>query len=230
MQDSFRLWDWPLRLFHWLLAGSVTAALLTGWLGGSLMPWHARLGSLVLGLLVFRLAWGLCGSTYARWGYILHSLAGLPRYLRGQWQAAGHNPLGVLSVLAMLGLLFAQVLSGLLATDDIATHGPLQPLVSAATSDWLSGLHRQGKWWLLALIGLHVTAIGFYALRGKPLWRAMLSGRARREHAQQADARGGRWPVALLALLLAVAVVWAVERLPAHFMPAPAAAAPALAW
>ena len=81
-----------------------------------------------------------------------------------------------------------------------------------------------------ALIGLHVTAIGFYALRGKPLWRAMLSGRARREHAQQADARGGRWPVALLALLLAVAVVWAVERLPAHFMPAPAAPAPALAW
>ena len=70
MSGHIKLWDAPLRLFHWLFAGAVIAAIVTGWVGGSLMPWHGRLGLLVLGLLVFRLIWGFVGSTYARWPHL----------------------------------------------------------------------------------------------------------------------------------------------------------------
>src|SRR5690606_40704612 len=71
MSGSIKVWDAPLRLFHWLFAGSVSGAIATGWLGGNLMIWHGRLGLLVFGLLVFRLLWGVCGSTYARWSRIV---------------------------------------------------------------------------------------------------------------------------------------------------------------
>ena len=53
------VWDLPLRLFHWLLALCVTGALVTVSLGGNWMVWHERFGLSVLGLLTFRLVWGL---------------------------------------------------------------------------------------------------------------------------------------------------------------------------
>jgi len=226
-----KLWDAPLRIFHWLFAASVTAAIVTGWVGGNLMVWHGRLGLLVLGLLVFRLLWGFVGSTYARWSRILAATLGVRDYLQDNWREAGHNPLGAFSVLAMLGLVGFQVASGLLATDDIAFQGPLYALVDSATSDWLSGLHRQAKWLLLALIGLHLTAIGWYGLvRRKPLVRAMIGGRARREHPAQQDARGGSLLAAALAVIVALGSVWAVQTVAERMKPAPAAAAPSLDW
>ncbi|MEE4465410.1 cytochrome b/b6 domain-containing protein, partial [Azotobacter chroococcum] len=128
MSDSIKVWDAPLRLFHWSLALAVGAAMLSGWLGGNLMVWHGRLGLLILGLLAFRLLWGLLGSTYARWSRILAAPLRLGDYLRGRWRQAGHNPLGALSVLALLGLAAFQVLTGLTASDDIAFQGQLYRL------------------------------------------------------------------------------------------------------
>ena len=199
MSDSLKVWDAPLRLFHWTLALSVGAAIVTGWLGGNLMAWHGRLGVLVFGLLVFRLLWGVFGSTYARWTRIVRAPLGLPAYLRGQWREAGHNPLGALSTLALLGLLGVQTFSGLFADDDIAFRGPLQVLAASETSVWLTGVHRQAAWLLIGLIGLHVLAIAYYSLvRRLPLLRAMLTGRGARAGAQQRDAEGGgRWSFVL---------------------------------
>lgn len=232
MADMIRVWDLPLRVFHWLLAVAVTGALVTGWVGGNLIVWHGRLGLLVLGLLVFRLAWGLLGSTYARWSRICVAPLGILDYLRGQWQAAGHNPLGSLSVLALLGLLGFQVVSGLVASDDIAFEGPLHGVFDSGTSDWLAGLHRQAKWLLLGLIGLHLGAIVFYqAIKRRPLVRAMVTGDCPREHPSQLAAVGGVWWALLLAVGLAVAVVWLVQVVPGWLAPPPPPPAPpALSW
>lgn len=176
MSGHIKLWDAPLRLFHWLFAGAVIAAIVTGWVGGSLMPWHGRLGLLVLGLLVFRLIWGFVGSTYACWPRIFAATFGVKDYLQGNWREAGHNPLGAFSVLAMLLLVSFQVASGLMATDDIAFQGPLYALVSSETGSALSGLHRQAKWLLLVLIGMHIAAIIYYTLvMRRPLVRAMIA-------------------------------------------------------
>lgn len=215
MSESFRVWDGPLRLFHWLLAASVGGALLTGWLGGNLMPWHGRLGLAVLGLLVFRLLWGFWGSGYARWRYLLATLSGLRDELQGRWRRPGHSPAGVLAVLALLGLLALQLATGLLADDEIAFHGPLQPLASPDTSQALTRLHRQLWPWLLGMISLHLLAILFYVrIRRRPLLRAMLTGQMPKTGAGQQDARGGGWSRASLALLLAALLVMAVQMWP----------------
>lgn len=231
MSSHIKLWDAPLRIFHWTFAVAVVAAITTGWLGGGLMVWHGRLGLLVLGLLMFRLLWGFAGSTYARWSRILGAAFGVKSYLQGNWQEAGHNPLGALSVLAMLGLVGFQVISGLMATDDIAFKGPLYALVSSDTGSWLTGLHRQAKWLLVGFIGLHLAAIAWYTLvRRKPLVGAMIKGRARREHPAQRDARGGSLLAAVLIVLLAVGTVWGVQSAAGWVAPPPAAAAPTLDW
>lgn len=232
MQHRYiRVWDAPLRLFHWLLAATVSAAIVTGWLGGTLMLWHGRLGLLVLGLLVFRLLWGFVGSSYARWSYILRAPLSIPAYLRGQWRQAGHNPIGALSVLAMLGLLSFQVGSGLLANDDIAFQGPLYRVVDAESSAWLTALHRQAKWLLLGLLGLHLLAILLYRLKGKALVPAMITGQSLQEYPEQRAAQGGSWGAALLAALLAGALVWGVQWAEQALAPeAPAATSKAADW
>jgi len=231
MSGQIKLWDAPLRVFHWTFGATVIASMITGWLGGGLMVWHGRLGLLVLGLLVFRLLWGFVGSTYARWSRILGAAAGIRSYLQGNWQQAGHNPLGALSVLAMLGLVGFQVVSGLMATDDIAFQGPLYALASSDTSSWLSGLHRQAKWLLVGVIGLHLAAIAYYTLiKRKPLVGAMLGGRTTREHPAQQDAQGGSLIAAALAVALALGTVWGVQSVAGWMAPPPAATAPTLDW
>ena len=65
-QEKFRLWDLPTRLFHWALVVAVVAAIVSGQLGGNLIDWHGRIGLFIVGLLAFRLVWGVVGSTYAR--------------------------------------------------------------------------------------------------------------------------------------------------------------------
>ena len=98
-----KIWDLPTRLFHWLLVLSVAGAFITESLDE--MEWHGRVGLFVLGLLVFRLIWGFVGSTYARFTQFIRGPQSIRAYLKGEWKGLGHNPIGALSVLALLGTL-----------------------------------------------------------------------------------------------------------------------------
>ena len=174
---NVRVWDLPTRLFHWLLAVLVVAAYITAQIGGSLIEWHGRVGIAITGLLVFRLVWGVIGSTYARFADFVPGPAHLWAHLRGHWSGLGHNPLGALSVLALLGVMLYQAVTGLFSNDEIAFSGPLRALVSSDTGDWLSGLHRQNYWLIIVLVGLHVSAVLFYALVKKDnLVRPLITG------------------------------------------------------
>jgi cytochrome b len=207
--QPLRVWDLPLRIFHWGLALAVVGALVTGWIGGRWMDWHGRLGILILGLLGFRLIWGLVGSTHARFSEFLPTPGRIRAYLRGEWQGVGHNPLGALSVFGLLGVLAVQVGSGLFANDDIAFQGPLYPLIDKALSDACTGWHRLLVNLLLALVALHVAAILFYAhVKGENLVRPMLTG-IKQVPAPLARPVSGGGPLALvLALLLAATLAW----------------------
>jgi len=222
-QTSTLVWDLPLRLFHWSLAGLVAAAVVTANVGGNAMVWHGRIGVAIAGLLAFRVAWGLVGSTHARFAAFVGGPAAIRAYLAGAWRGAGHNPLGALSVLAMLGALAFQAGSGLFGNDDIAFTGPLYALVSKDMSDALTGLHHKGAWLVGALVALHLAAIVYYRLaRGEDLVRPMLTGRKTGDHA---PARGG----GILALAFALAVGCGVAWVAAGgLFPAPAAKAPAM--
>jgi len=177
-----RVWDLPTRVFHWLLAAAVIGMVITGKLGGNAMVWHVRLGLLVFTLLGFRVVWGLIGGRWSRFASFIYAPSTLFRYLRGrstpdQQLDVGHSPLGALSVFGLLGVLIAQVATGLVADDEIATVGPLNILVSNATGLQASGWHTGwGLWLLLALVALHLAAIAFHRWRGRDLLTPMLSG------------------------------------------------------
>src|SRR5574343_486677 len=104
-QQGIRVWDLPTRAFHWTLAVTVLVAVVSGQVGGNWIDWHARCGLLAVGLVVFRLVWGVVGSTYARFAQFFPPPARIRAYLAGDWQGEGHNPLGAASVFALLGLL-----------------------------------------------------------------------------------------------------------------------------
>ncbi|MFA6310039.1 MAG: cytochrome b/b6 domain-containing protein [Sterolibacterium sp.] len=225
-----KLWDLPTRVFHWSLLALVTTSFVTGWTGGNAMEWHGRAGIIIIGLLAFRLTWGFIGSTHARFSRFVRGPATIAGYLRGSWSGVGHNPLGALSVLAMLGLLLCQALGGLFANDDIAFNGPYFNAISKDLSDWISGWHKRGAWLVLGLIGLHLAAILFYVhVRKEPLIAPMLTGtREVPETLAGESARGGGTAALLVALVLAFAACWAasgalLEKAPASQTAAPAA-------
>lgn len=220
--QQVKVWDLPLRLFHWLLVGAVIGALVTVKLGGNAMLWHGRFGLAVLVLLGFRLAWGVLGSTHARFHSFFPTPGRLLAYLRGSWQGLGHNPLGALSVFALIGLFGFQALSGLVASDDIAFSGPLIRAVPSDFSSLMSSWHRRTEEALYLLVGLHVLAIAVYRLRGDNLLGPMLHGRKSLAPGQAAEpARGGGWLALLLALGFAALVWWLASG---SWIPAPAPA------
>ena len=224
-----KLWDLPTRLFHWLLAGLVVGAVITGKIGGNAIVWHGRIGLAILALLAFRLVWGFVGPTPSRFGSFFPTPAAITAYLRGHWRGIGHNPLGALSVLALLAFLCIQVGTGLFANDDIAFRGPLHELLSKESSDTLTGYHRLAINVLIALIVLHIVAIAFYAHAKKEnLLRPMIDGWKTVEPANApAPIRGGGSIALIVAVSVAGAALYAGSGLwikPAE--PPPAAETP----
>lgn len=204
-----RVWDLPLRVFHWALTLCVAGAVVCAKIGGNAMPWHGRFGLAVLGLLVFRLAWGFIGSTHARFADFVRGPATIRAYLRGEWQGEGHNPLGALSVLAMLGTLLMLAATGPFANDDIAFEGPLYALVGKALSDRISSVHHFFEPVILLLVALHLAAIAYYVLhRKETLIRPMITGR---RQGRGPSATGGGTAAFLVALALALAAVYAAS-------------------
>jgi cytochrome b len=176
-----RVWDLPTRVFHWALVASLVGLAATGYAGAAWIDWHARLGSLVLALLLFRVVWGVVGGRWSRFRSFLPTPSKLLRYLRGEGtpeQEAGHSPLGALSMLAMLLMLLAQVATGLVSDDGGGYTGPLNAWVSSAVGETATMLHKAyGQWMLLGLVLLHIAAIVFYRIaRKRKLVEAMLHG------------------------------------------------------
>ena len=101
----------------------------------------------------------------------------LTRWRRDRRTGHGHNPLGALSVFALLALLAAQAGSGLFGNDDISFTGPLNALVDEALSGRLTGLHRQLANVLLALLALHIAAIlAYLRVKKNNLIKPMVTG------------------------------------------------------
>ena len=172
-----RVWDLPTRLVHWLLVAGVAMSWWTGETGR--LEWHRWSGYGLLGLVIFRVYWGFFGSSTARFSGFLRGPRTIASYLRGAWSLeAGHNPLGALSVLALLGLLLLQIVLGLFAVDvDGIESGPLSALVSFETGRAAAEWHETVFDALLWLVALHVLAIAYYlVVRRENLAAAMLHG------------------------------------------------------
>jgi cytochrome b len=177
MSARIYVWDLPTRLFHWSLVLSVSVAIATGLAGGDWMTIHSYAGIAIVGLVAFRLVWGLAGAAAARFVNFAPTPGRLRAYLAGEWQGHGHNPLGALSVFALLALLAVQAGTGLFGNDEISFQGPLANLVDEARSLQLTGLHQRLAYLLFGLIALHVVAIAVYLLLRKTnLVKPMVTG------------------------------------------------------
>lgn len=218
----FRLWDLPIRIFHWALVLGIAAAFVSGQLGGNLIDVHGKIGIVVVGLIAFRLVWGVLGSTYARFAQFFPTPAKISAYLRGEWHGEGHNPLGAFSVFGLLSLVALQVGTGLFSNDDIAFVGPLFDLVSKDLSNRLTGIHQLLSNALLALVVLHVAAIGFYGrVKKQNLLMPMITG-WKEGHGE--SARGGGLVALVVALIVAAGAVYGASG---AWLPEPPAPPPA---
>lgn len=174
---NVKVWDLPLRLFHWLLVAAIAIAFLSSEEDSVLNQWHVVSGWVAGILVVFRLAWGFVGGEHSRFANFIRPsrvaehITGL---LSGRGKATlGHNPLGGISVVILLALIVVTVWTG-------AFGG------SAAEN-----FHELIAWTLLAFVGLHIVAVVIMSfLERENLIRAMITGKKQADrHPGALDAR-----------------------------------------
>jgi cytochrome b len=210
---STPVWDLPTRLTHWLF---VVCLAFSWWTAEQrFMDWHRYSGYTMLGLLVFRIYWGIAGSSTVRFARFVGSPRAVLEHLRlrreERARIVGHSPLGSWSVVAMLLAVGTQVTLGLFATDiDGLESGPLSHLVSFDAARAFAEAHELSFDVLIALVALHVVAILFYLLYDRNnLLTAMLSGRKRVDGAPPGMRPAPAWRL-WTGVALATLVVWMV--------------------
>ena len=214
---EIRVWDLPVRVFHWLLVGLVIVSVITGNIGGVWeMELHLVTGSAVLALILFRVAWGLVGSSTARFSDFVRGPKAVIGYLLGllagrKATVVGHNPLGGWSVVAMLSSLVLQAVTGLFANDDVLTKGPLAKFVTKRMSDLITEVHEVNARVLYILIAVHLAAVlGYFLFKRENLVRPMITGS--KSLPADTDVATPRLASPWLALVLALAAAWIVWR------------------
>ena len=181
-----RIWDLPIRLFHWAIVVLLGFSWLSAEIGtGFWMRLHVLSGLTILAMLLFRVIWGFIGSDTARFTRFLKSPMEAFRHLghmtrREADTEIGHNAAGGWMVLGLLALLAFQVATGLCANDDAMTEGPLALRVGKETSDWLTHLHDLNFKLIQIAVVLHVLAvIAYRVLKGQNLLTPMITGKKR---------------------------------------------------
>ncbi len=210
-----RVWGLPTRLFHWTLVLLLVFSVSTAKIGGNALQWHFWSGYAVLTLVTFRILWGMAGDRYARFAAFVRGPRTVIAYLRGAHDTgAGHNPLGALSVLALLAAVLVQASTGLFANDAIFSEGPLAKLVSNATSDRMTAIHNWNEKVIYALVALHLAAVLFYEIaRRKRVVLAMIDGDQRSIVAEAARDDASMRLRAVILLALAAGLVSYVVQL-----------------
>jgi cytochrome b len=194
---KIRVWDLPLRLFHWLLVGAVATAFLSSEESSPLADFHILSGWIVAVLIIFRVVWGFVGGEHSRWSDFMRpaGLAAHVRELAHLRPAAmlGHNPVGAVSVLALLALASAVVWTGVTLRDE--------------------DLHEFLAWTLLALIGVHILGVLVMSILCREnLAGAMITGqKPAARHPGARDARRPPWYGLLLAALAIGGAVYAIR-------------------
>ena len=191
---SVKVWDWPVRVFHWTLAASVIGAYVTGE-SEDFERLHHTLGWVAAGLIAFRVVWGLVGTRYARFSEFVRGPAQVWSYIKSLRSHApqhfvGHNPVGAVAVILLMGLTALSVYTGWLALAEDA-------------AEWLEEAHEIAANTLITVVLVHVIGVLWSSrTHGENLLKAMLTGR------KTALIEAGihrNWGVLGLAMLMAVA-------------------------
>lgn len=191
------VWDAPVRVFHWLMVLSFAGAYLTA----ESERWrllHVSLGYTMAGLVAFRIVWGLIGTRHARFADFVRGPAAVVRYIGGMLRGApkrhvGHNPVGALAIVALLGLTLAIAGSGWAVFND-------------AGGDRLEGIHELAANAMLVVIGIHIAGVLLASRLGREnLIGAMFTGR---KAGRPEDGIRSAWRSVAVLMLLAVFAFW----------------------
>lgn len=225
INGKVRVWDVPVRLFHWTLVALLATSYFSARAGGDWMNLHFWSGYAILALLLFRIAWGFVGSTTARFTHFVKGPAACAAYLKNfvtgrRTYETGHNPVGGLMVVILILAVLAQVLTGLFAadTDTGMINGPLANRVPDKWVDRLTSFHFFWVNVLLALAALHVlAALTYLVWKRQNLIGAMFTGHKPLEQVAEAGKPAPRLTfvsarLALSLLIAAAAIVYFVVR------------------
>jgi cytochrome b len=208
--QKVRVWDLPTRLFHWAIVLLMPALWWTHEIGR--LELHIQLGEVMLGLILFRLIWGVIGSSTARFAGFLRGPGAVLDYVRGRGgEVFGHNPLGGWSAFAMVVMVAVEVGLGLFVTDeDGLNSGSLSHLITYDSARNVAEWHETLFYVMLGFIALHVAAIFYYLLaRRDNLITPMVSGVRSAPESGEEMVGAPIWRF-LLAAMLAVGATLAI--------------------
>jgi cytochrome b len=193
-----KVWDLPLRLFHWTLVAAIAVAFLSAEEGSALNDWHVLSGWVAAILIAFRLVWGFVGGEHSRFSDFIRPSripAHISGLLRGRSEAdLGHNPLGAVAVVILLALTAATVWTG------------------AFGGEAAEELHEVIGWTLLAMILLHIIAVVVMSvIERENLGRAMVTGgKPAERHPGAVDAKPPRFLGVIVSLAVIAGTAYAI--------------------
>ncbi|GAA0623861.1 cytochrome b/b6 domain-containing protein [Thalassospira tepidiphila] len=218
-EKKVKLWDFPVRLFHWALV----VAIVTAWWSNRqvMIDIHAIAGYSVLALVIFRIIWGFVGSSNARFAdfltgprHVIGYLGKLPKGSTSELTYTGHNPAGGWMVLVMILLVGVQAVSGLFASEDtfLFFDGPLVAYVSSDFASTMNWIHHTNINLIYGAVGLHVFAALFYlVVKRENLIRAIVIGTRRvpvELAGRFANIRFASPVLGIVILIICALVVW----------------------
>ncbi len=179
-----RVWDLPVRIFHWGLVLAVTITLVTGFLAPEWrLDIHVWAGYAIALLVTFRLLWGLYGSRHARFASFVYSPKKTIEHIKGVLRGksahySGHNPAGAVMVFALLVVLATLTVSGIIILGGQENLGPAAGFIPFSTGVETVSIHRLVAYGLLFLIAAHVIGMLVEShISRENLARAMITGR-----------------------------------------------------
>ncbi len=183
LPQVIKVWDLPVRIFHWSLVFLFIVAYITNNLGSDYFIYHLWSGYALIVLVSFRIIWGLVGSYHARFNHFVKTPVTTAKYALSVFKKTdkhylGHNPLGAVMVIILLTVILIQGVTGLFTNDEIFNVGPLYAYISDELSLQLTSLHRQLFYWILGAIALHILAVVLHVvLKRENIIKAMFTGK-----------------------------------------------------
>ncbi|MBY0310626.1 MAG: cytochrome b/b6 domain-containing protein [Phycisphaerales bacterium] len=192
------IWDLPTRFFHWLLsAGFIAAAIIALALGehSPLFPYHAIIGLTIALMVCLRVIWGIAGTRYARFGTFIFGPAAVFEYMKGTLVGGskryiGHNPGSALAIFALLALVLAMAVTGIMLGQG---------------NESVKDLHEILAWVTVGFVVAHVLGVALHTIRHREnITLSMIHGK---KHAEPSDAIASAKPI-IAVIFLAIAGAW----------------------
>ena len=175
------IWDFPLRIFHWLLVFSVFGSILTGKFSNFQL--HEKFGLNIIALLIFRIIWGFIGGETSKFTYFVKGpksvIISLNNIIyKNNTKYIGHSAIGGWATIVLLGFLFAISITGSFSSDDVLFDGPFLHFFPEI-SEIFTKTHNFIEPFLYILLFLHFSImLVYYFWLKRNLVAPMITGKS----------------------------------------------------